>query len=566
MARYMYEQHIRHDGLNAYKHVRAPDPYTLEQKVRSQLAIWDEQWRKKSAAAARSSRIASKKDEAIERTDQAREALESLDNFLRDSLKHDPKVDWNTLKSREAFNDAAPRLQLPPRPTIGAYGEEPRPSDPQFEPQFGFLDKLSSSRAEAKHAEAKKRFDLAHNAWCEAKKRAEADLAVRTKAWEAESARIREAHRDATAAWENRKAEFEASQRAANEQVEKRRAAYESGASDGVADYCEVVLESPEYPETFPQDAEVQYVADTRTLVVDYALPAPEHLPTLKEVRFVQSRDEIVEVPLSEAAQNKLYDHVLYQIVLRAASDLFRADYAKGLDAVVFNGWVNAVDRTTGKAVNSCVLSLQAKRDELLALNLADVDPKACFKALKGVGSSKLSGLAAIAPILKLDKEDRRFVTSYDVKIAEGDNLAAMDWEDFEHLIRELFEKEFTRAGGEVKITRASRDGGVDAVVFDPDVIRGGKIVIQAKRYTNTVDVSAVRDLYGTVLNEGANKGILVTTADYGPDAYAFAKDKPLTLLNGANLLHLLEKHGHKSRIDLKEARLLQSEKKRTAP
>jgi restriction system protein len=64
----------------------------------------------------------------------------------------------------------------------------------------------------------------------------------------------------------------------------------------------------------------------------------------------------------------------------------------------------------------------------------------------------------------------------------------------------------FSRSGGEVKVTRASRDGGVDAIAFDPDPIRGGKIVIQAKRYTNTVEVSAVRDLYGTVVNEGAIK------------------------------------------------------------
>ena len=50
-------------------------------------------------------------------------------------------------------------------------------------------------------------------------------------------------------------------------------------------------------------------------------------------------------------------------------------------------------------------------------------------------------------------------------------------------------------------MTQASRDRGVDALVFDPDPVRGGKYVIQAKRYTTTVDVSAVRDLYGTVLN-----------------------------------------------------------------
>jgi len=153
-------------------------------------------------------------------------------------------------------------------------------------------------------------------------------------------------------------------------------------------------------------------------------------------------------------------------------------------------------------------------------------------------------------------------VSSYDVVdgVEETDNLAAMDWQDFENLIREIFEKEFVTSGGEVKITQASRDGGVDAIAFDPDPIRGGKIVIQAKRYTNVVGVSAVRDLYGTTVNEGATKGILVTTAEYGPDAYEFAKGKPLTLLNGGNLLHLLEKHGHKAKIDLIEAKKILAE------
>jgi restriction system protein len=32
-------------------------------------------------------------------------------------------------------------------------------------------------------------------------------------------------------------------------------------------------------------------------------------------------------------------------------------------------------------------------------------------------------------------------------------------------------------------------------------------------------------------------------------------KNKYTSLLNGSNLLHLLEKHGHKAKIDLKEAK-----------
>jgi len=165
--------------------------------------------------------------------------------------------------------------------------------------------------------------------------------------------------------------------------------------------------------------------------------------------------------------------------------------------------------------------------------------------------------------VLKINREDKRFVASYEVagQLDERFNLAAMDWEDFEHLIRELFEKEFCKPGCEVKVTQASRDGGVDSVVFDPDPIHGGKTVIQAKRYTNTVGVAAVRELWGTVLNEGAMKGILVTTADYGPDAYEFAANKPLVLLNGGNLLSLLEKHGHKAKIDIQEAKRILGEK-----
>jgi len=135
----------------------------------------------------------------------------------------------------------------------------------------------------------------------------------------------------------------------------------------------------------------------------------------------------------------------------------------------------------------------------------------------------------------------------------EGVNLAEMDWEDFEYLVRELFEKIFSDDGSEVRVTQASRDGGVDAVAFDNDPIKGGKFIIQAKRYNNVVSVSASRDLYGTVINEGAVKGILVTTSYFGNDSREFAKDKPITLIDGSNLVYLLNKYGYKAHIKLKK-------------
>ncbi len=339
---------------------------------------------------------------------------------------------------------------------------------------------------------------------------------------------------------------------------------YRAGKSNAVLQYCLAVLAKSSYPTQFPPSRKLHYNANTKMLVIDYQFPAPDDLPTLKEVRYIQSRDEFDEKHISDAELRRRYDQVLYQIALRTLYELFKLDDAEVIDAIVFHGLVESIDPSTGQEVYACVLSVMTKKDEFMQINLENVDPKACFKKLKGVGSSKLHSLTPIAPVLVLNREDKRFIEGYKVVdgLQEGDNLAAMDWEDFEHLVRELFEKEFSGPNSEVKVTRASRDGGIDAVVFDPDPLHGGKVVIQAKRYTNTVGVSAVRDLYGSVMNEGANKGILVTTSDYGPDAHQFAKDKPLVLLSGSNLLHLLQKHGHKAYIDLKEAKSILAEDK----
>ena len=63
-------------------------------------------------------------------------------------------------------------------------------------------------------------------------------------------------------------------------------------------------------------------------------------------------------------------------------------------------------------------------------------------------------------------------------------------------------------------------------------------------------------------MNEGDMKGILVTTSYFGNDAYDFANGKPIQLIDGGQLLGLLEKHGHKARIDLKEAKMILKEAK----
>lgn len=69
------------------------------------------------------------------------------------------------------------------------------------------------------------------------------------------------------------------------------------------------------------------------------------------------------------------------------------------------------------------------------------------------------------------------------------------------------------------------------------------------------------RVLHGDILEYLT--GILQLAQEAGSDAYDFAKGKPITLLSGANLVHLLAKHGHHAKIDIREARQILSEKEK---
>lgn len=556
--------------------------------------------------------INDQKQEGIERDNEAKAEIDILKNTLSFTLKIDDAIDWSQFKDAAKFTESPPKLELPPSPENQTIPTAPtpeivplkptlavsKPNPPEknaekYQPVFGFMDKLITSRRARKTEESEALFQQDHSAWvaectnidvhaaseekrwedrkksieCKnAALRSDWERAVeKTKTensgriswWEKSCEQIRAKHGDAMKEWEQRKEKFYEEQKEFNAAIDQKRESYMSREQEAVADYCDVVLSNSIYPDYFPKEWDMDYNAATRTLVVEYALPAPEALPTLKEVQYIQSKDDYKETHLSEKERESIYDSLLYQMALRTIHELFESDTADALDAVAFSGIVTALEKTTGHEVTACVLSVLARKEPFMHINLAGIDPKACFKSLKGVAASRLTGLAPVSPVIMLDKADRRFTVGYGVTeyINEGTNLATMDWEDFEHLIREVFGQEFASGGGEVKVTQASRDGGVDAIAFDPDPIRGGKIVIQAKRYANTVGVSAVRDLYGTVMNEGAIKGLLVTTADYGPDAYEFAKGKPLSLLNGSNLLYLLEKHGHQARINLNEAR-----------
>lgn len=530
---------LRHTKMNLHKEVSAPELFILQSKVDALLAAWDEKFKHFQVRQL----FQSGKEAAEEMTSDAIRQQEALGRILSHTLKVNDAVEWDSLKDRSEY---AMPISFPE----GRPQSSPEPKPNYVEPKIGFLDVLFGKKARLLQ-EAQDQHDAAVRAWNAAEANRQTRHSAAVSKWEAQEATFWADHH-------GKKAEFLADQAASHAKVDLLRGLIREGDPDAVIEQVSLVLENSDYDGLFEKSYTVQYHRDQKLLLLAYDLPAPDALPQTRSVKFVKTTGELAESRISEREKKANFESVVYQICLRTIHEIFEADEDGNIESVLFNGMVNFINPATGQEQRCCIMSSLVKKDDFCEIDLSRVDPKSCFKSLKGVSAASLGALTPIPPVMEMDREDKRFIEAREISSAidETTNLASISWEDFEHLVRELFEREFLSRGGEVKVTQSSSDGGVDAVAFDPDPISGGKIVIQAKRYTRTVGVSAVRDLYGTVMNEGASKGILVTTADYGPDAYRFANGKPLTLLNGSNLLHLLQRHGYSAQIDIKAARL----------
>jgi restriction system protein len=327
-----------------------------------------------------------------------------------------------------------------------------------------------------------------------------------------------------------------------NQQLDALQIGLKAGDPAAVKAYAELVIDHSPYPDNFEHDARVGFVKESNQLVIDLRVPVMSDIvPEYDHFRYVKAQDAIVGSKKSDKVRQAIYTDVVAQIALRTLFEQFNAGSGAHIQVIVLNIYVVTTDPGTGNVVRPYILSVGTTRDEFAVLNLAAVEPIACLKRLKAQVSRSAAELVPVKPIFDINMADPRFIEEQDVlsTLDRRPNLMELSPGEFESLITNLFQA----MGLDTKLTQPSRDGGVDCVAFDPRPVLGGKVVVQAKRYKHTVGVSAVRDLFGTMHNEGASKGILVTTSGFGKAAFAFAEGKPMELLSGSNLLYLLREH-----------------------
>jgi restriction system protein len=455
---------------------------------------------------------AGQKDEADELTREVRAVEQAIEGLLRRALAANPAVnldDMRTPFTSGEFDESPWQLS---KPELAAYLPQPP----------GFIGRLipgADGRHQRNIENGTKKHAAAHQAYL-------AERAARDISWRA----FQQAEERRKAAWERENDKINAFQRELN-----------ANEHSAVLAYFKLVFDKSLRGEPDALSAEIGYSPDSKHLVVDLELPEFSIIPEESGFKYVKAGDRIDPIARKLPERKALYSSLLSQISLKCVDTVFRADNAGVVECLTLNGMLDTIDPATGQQVRVCLISVRVDADTFRGLNLHQVQPEHCLRSLKASVSRAPTELAAVKPIIELDMVDPRFVETMDVLsgLDQRPNLMDLSPTEFEGLITNLFGK----MGLDTRQTRPSRDGGVDCVAFDPRPVFGGKVVIQAKRYKNTVGVSAVRDLFGTVQNEGASKGILVTTSGYGKAAFEFARGKPLELLDGSNLLHLLSEH-----------------------
>lgn len=462
--------------------------------------------------------VESRLAETAERNADLEEDVAALGALLRDTLTVDDFLDFDSLK------EAAPLPVFDP----GTLAVPLPPPDPSSfrPPALTAMRRIvpgARNRLQARDDDARRRYEMAG---------AEYQQTEDGRRRQLKAARVE--HDRAVAAVRERLARQHA-------EVDSFERDFRAGRPDAVVQYFALVLEASRYPERFPQRFRLAYVPESRQLVVQYQLPTVDRIPDVTQYRYVRASDTVTEKSRPVRERHALYKSVVAQVSVRTLHELYEADRDGLVETIVLNGHVETINAATGKAENPCLVSVMTTRESFLDRDFSQVDALACLLDLSAAVSKSPAELVPVRPVLRFDMVDPRFVEEADVLsgLDQRTNLMELKPGAFEALITNLF----TKMGLETRMTRPSRDGGVDCVAYDARPIFGGKVVIQAKRYKNTVPVSAVRDLFGSVHNEGASKGILVTTSGYGRASFDFATGKPLELLSGTNLLYLLKVH-----------------------
>lgn len=164
------------------------------------------------------------------------------------------------------------------------------------------------------------------------------------------------------------------------------------------------------------------------------------------------------------------------------------------------------------------------------AFHLAGVQPHLRVLAYLVGGLPAVTSLAAgVIGWVRHRERNRFFAQNVDL-----DRIRKTTWKEFERRVADVYRHQ----GFDVdEVGGGGADGGVDLRIRRA----GEKALVQCKRWNlYKVGVKPVRELFGVMKAEGADRAILISSGVYTEEARRFAEGKPIDLVDGVRLTRML--------------------------
>lgn len=146
------------------------------------------------------------------------------------------------------------------------------------------------------------------------------------------------------------------------------------------------------------------------------------------------------------------------------------------------------------------------------------------------------------------ERMDEAFSTINDALVEDLlSKLHTVDPQRFEQIVVDLLVK--MGYGGNIEdagqVTRFRKDDGIDGVIKE-DKLGLDRIYVQAKRWTGSVGKPEIHAFIGALSEQGANKGVFITTSRFSSEARAFKpkSDMKIILIDGRELCNYMIEYG----------------------
>ncbi len=303
--------------------------------------------------------------------------------------------------------------------------------------------------------------------------------------------------------------------------------------------YIEIVKRLKEYGWLDKQEQYVKYADDTYFLDFDW-----------KQEQKKRHKDNVQVAAILNAPGNEISEVV-------KSSDYDFIPYNEHPNAIVIDV-AKANDETIDSFLDFLTVSLVFTEQYILVYNgehdelyyRANVEWKDVEVERAEVSGWNWSLVEINGLSLLFDTEVAKKVVSlylcHNVRVAEAfrdqynaayEDINSLSGVEFERVCKKILEN----MGFGVETTKTTGDGGIDLIAYNHQPLLSGKYIIQCKRYTGSVGEPVIRDLYGVITSERANKGILMTSGVFTKQAQVFAQGKPIELIDGVKLRELLK-------------------------